>query len=105
MVQMQNPPSPPGPRPPPPPAPPPKDRQCNCGPCRAERVLTEILPFEGAAPTPWNWLSTQAASNNGACHLYIVDANGRKIAAIWGKGDEKVKTAELIIAAVNGGMK
>lgn len=60
------------------------------------------MPDE-AAPRPWacQWSATMSA--NGQGHVYIVDAAGRKIAAIWGKSDEKLATAELIVAAVNGG--
>lgn len=35
----------------------------------------------------------------GTGHLYIVDANGRKIASVWGRPAEKMALAELIIAA------
>lgn len=51
------------------------------------------------APAPWDWEATGFATTNGACHLYIVDANGRKIAAVWGKGGEKEATAILLAAA------
>lgn len=54
-----------------------------------------------AAPRPWRIVHSKSPSNNGAQHLYLVDANGRKIAAIWGKTEEKEWTAELIIAALN----
>jgi hypothetical protein len=51
------------------------------------------------APRPWDWIWVGAGDRTG--HIYIVDENGRKIAAIWGKAGEKEKTADLIIAAVN----
>jgi hypothetical protein len=54
-----------------------------------------------AAPRPWDW-QWVGGTRNGLGHIYIVDANGRKIAAIWGKAGEKVHTADLIIDAVNG---
>ena len=38
-------------------------------------------------------------ATNGGGHIYLLDANGRKIAAIWGKAGEKEKTADLIIEA------
>lgn len=53
------------------------------------------------APLPWDWMFVGANSATGGGHIYLTDANGRKIAAIWGKADEKVKTADLIIEAVN----
>lgn len=54
-------------------------------------------------PRPWNWVTSDSPSGNGAFHAYLVDATGRKIAAIWGKGDEKQAMAEHIVALVNGG--
>lgn len=54
-----------------------------------------------AAPRPWDWTWVSAKASSGG-HIYLTDANGRKIAAIWGKAGEKEKTADLIIAAVNG---
>jgi hypothetical protein len=54
-----------------------------------------------AAPLPWDWIWVQTDKGSGGGHIYIVDANGRKIAAIWGKADEKQATADLIITAVN----
>jgi hypothetical protein len=56
--------------------------------------------LEGAAPRPWNWLAI-GANASGGHHLYLVDADGRKIAAIWGKAGEKSHTAQLIVEAVN----
>jgi len=52
------------------------------------------------APLPWRY-ETVSANASGGCHLYLVDANGRKIAAIWGKADEKFETAQLILDKVN----
>lgn len=55
-----------------------------------------------AAPLPWNTLEVGSSGNgNGGYHLYITDANGRKIAAVWGKPVEKAYTASLIVSAVN----
>lgn len=34
-------------------------------------------------------------------NAYLVDATGRKIAAIWGKGDEKEAIADFILKSVN----
>lgn len=52
-----------------------------------------------AAPGPWNWVASDAPSANGGLHAYVVDANGRKIAAVWGKTGEKEATAHLMAAA------
>jgi len=55
-----------------------------------------------AAPRPWSIGVSSTSSNNDSFHLYLVDANGRKIAAIWGRSGEKLATAEMILAAING---
>jgi hypothetical protein len=52
------------------------------------------------APLPWNWKAV-SANASGGCHLYLVDANGRNIAAIWGRHPEKQATAQLIVDSVN----
>jgi hypothetical protein len=53
------------------------------------------------APRPWDWTWVSVDTANGGGHVYLVDANGRKIGAIWGKVEEKQATADLIISAVN----
>ena len=53
------------------------------------------------APLPWKYQFTTVPNANGGVHLYLVDANGRRIAAIWGKHAEKLATAQLILDAVN----
>jgi hypothetical protein len=53
------------------------------------------------APRPWDWIFVATGSGSDFGHVYIVDANNRKIAAVWGKAGEKQKTADLIIEAVN----
>ena len=58
-------------------------------------------------PGPYSYLSTaREGQHAGAAHVYIVDANGRKIACIWGRPDEKLALADLIIrageATING---
>lgn len=57
-----------------------------------------------AAPRPWDWTWVQTNSGSGGGHVYLVDANGRKIAAIWGPAEEKQATADLIVASVNAGI-
>jgi hypothetical protein len=52
------------------------------------------------APRPWDWIFV-ATGQGERGHIYIVDANNRKIAAIWGKHEEKQATADLIISSVN----
>jgi hypothetical protein len=53
-----------------------------------------------AHPRPWNWTWVGANASGGG-HVYLTDANGRKIAAVWGKADEKQAAAELIVGCVN----
>jgi hypothetical protein len=54
-----------------------------------------------AAPRPWDWIWVGENTASGGGHIYLIDANKRKIAAIWGKAEEKRATAELIVASVN----
>ena len=63
---------------------------------------TPVRPDTGEpAPLPWTSTMSVAPSGNGGFYLYLVDANGRKIAAVWGRPNEKRATAELILNAVN----
>lgn len=66
-----------------------------------DTVERPISRLPSIPPLPWSYESSAAQSNNGSFHLYLVDADGRKIAAIWGKGDEKRLTAEHILKVVN----
>lgn len=61
---------------------------------------TENQLIEAAHPRPWNWIWISAQASGGG-HIYLTDANGRKIAAIWGKATEKQAAAELIAELVN----
>lgn len=49
-------------------------------------------------PGPLDWTGTPATASGGF-HAYITDANGRKIAALWGGAEEKVANAHLFCAA------
>jgi hypothetical protein len=51
-------------------------------------------------PMPWDWVCADFPTNNARAHIYLVDATGRKIAAIWGKDGEKELTADFILNAV-----
>lgn len=46
------------------------------------------------APAPYDFLAI-GANASGGFHLYVTDANGRKIAAVWGPAAEKEATARL----------
>lgn len=51
------------------------------------------------APAPWSLVSASQVDGRGDFHLYVADANGRKIAAIWTRGEEKLATGYLMEAA------
>lgn len=51
-------------------------------------------------PLPWSYeTNTREGQHEGAGFVYILDANGRKIASLWAKPDEKMGMAELICDA------
>jgi hypothetical protein len=52
-------------------------------------------------PLPWDWTCADRPTANGTFQVYIADANGRKIAAIWGKPEERETIADTIISLVN----
>jgi hypothetical protein len=67
-----------------------------------KRVWVEEIPtpVKGPAALPARpWSITPA--NNRASHIYLTDANGRKIATIWGSVEERKLTAEHIIDLAN----
>lgn len=53
------------------------------------------------SPAPWRLQESRYASANGKAHLYIVDGNGRKIAALWGPQDEKLNNGIAICDLIN----
>lgn len=53
-------------------------------------------------PLPWNWVASKTPTANALYHIYLIDATGRKIAAIWGRHGEKELTANRIVDLVNG---
>lgn len=60
-------------------------------------VDPKLLP-----PGPWGtWVTARLAEHEGAGHIYITDATGRKIASIWGPKDQKVAIANFIVEAFN----
>lgn len=64
-------------------------------------VLSEPEMQATLPPLPWDWIAASFPTNNSRYHAYLVDANGRKIAAIWGKDGEKELIADHIIKLVN----
>lgn len=51
-----------------------------------------------AAPGPYQAEMSGKAGSNGDFNMYLVDKNGRKIAAVWGKRGEKEATGRLLMA-------
>jgi hypothetical protein len=62
-------------------------------------------PTEPAVPTlppkPWDWVMAGTPTGNGKFQAYLVDATGRKIAAIWGKSGEKELIGDHILKCCN----
>lgn len=52
-------------------------------------------PFEYTENRP-------ADTKPGSGHVFLLDGNGRKIAAIWGKPEEKIALAQFIVASRSG---
>lgn len=50
------------------------------------------------APLPYTCEPSGKPGSNGDFNLYICDASGRKIAAVWGRRGEKEATASLFLA-------
>ena len=53
-----------------------------------------------AAPAPWGFESSEKPGGYGNHNMYITDADGRKIAAVWGKRGEKDATAAMMIGSL-----
>lgn len=51
------------------------------------------------APGPYDWQAVISPTATGGFQLYVVDANGRKVAGVYGKAGEKAATAALLGAA------
>lgn len=51
-------------------------------------------------PGPFNFLTTALpGEHEGTGHVYLIDENQRKIASLWGRKEEKIALADLIIEA------
>ncbi len=51
-------------------------------------------------PLPWSYQTNAApGAHEGNGFVYLLDANGRKIASLWGKPAEKLAVAELVCDA------
>lgn len=68
-----------------------------------EPMASEVMRPAELPPRPWDWVTSGTVSANGLFNAYLVDATGRKIGAIWGKGKEKELIADHILKCVNGG--
>ena len=62
--------------------------------------------MEHLPPLPWSY-STNApvGQHEGKGFVYLLDANGRKIGTVWGKPDEKLATAQMIMEASDAVLK
>jgi hypothetical protein len=52
-------------------------------------------------PLPWDWVTALQPNSNHYFNIYLVDATGRKIAAIWGPHEHRPAVAKAIVEAVN----
>lgn len=53
-------------------------------------------------PLPWSYqTNAPMGKHEGSGFVYLIDANGRKIAALWGNSEEKIATAKLITDAAD----
>lgn len=52
------------------------------------------------APLPYGFTEIGTHGGTGS-HIYIIDAEGRKIGVVWGKREEKPYTAALFLAGAN----
>ena len=51
-------------------------------------------------PRPWSYqTNAREGAHEGGGFVYLLDANGRKIASFWGRPDEKLAIAELVCGA------
>lgn len=69
-------------------------------PTIAPQPRSEDELLAAAHPRPWNWTWVSANASGGG-HIYLTDANGRKIGVLWGQATEKHAAADLIVSLVN----
>lgn len=62
------------------------------------KVLATSPPVLVPPPMPYSLVESKLMGSNGRGHLYLADANGRKIAALWGGDGEKIALGEMIVA-------
>jgi len=56
--------------------------------------------LDNLPPGPFQYeITAPPGEHEGNRHVYIIDANGRKIASMWGRKEEKMALAALIIEA------
>lgn len=48
-------------------------------------------------------ITARPGEHEGSGHVYIVDANGKKLASLWGPKETKIAMAQLILDAANKG--
>lgn len=51
------------------------------------------------APGPYDWRRIGRAGSHGLYNIFLTDKDGRNIAGVWGRPNEKEATADLLAAA------
>jgi len=52
-------------------------------------------------PRPWDWVCSEKTDAGGRFNVYITDATGKKIMAVWAKANQREEVADTIIKLVN----
>lgn len=56
------------------------------------------------APGPYGFVEVGVHGGTGS-HIYLTDAEGRKIGVVWGKREQKPYTAQRLLAGANHAQK
>jgi hypothetical protein len=67
----------------------------------------EAMSYDDLPPGPFSYETVRrlgGSDHEGSGHVYLLDGNGRKIASMWGKKEEKMALVDLIIRARNFGL-
>lgn len=66
----------------------------------ALRIAGYVPPAASTPPNaPYQLEESRTASNNGGFHLYLIGADGRKMAALWGTAADKISLGSFIVEA------
>lgn len=62
--------------------------------------MPNAIKADHLPPGPWDYETTApVGEHDGKGHVYLIDANKRKIASIWGPADTKVALVKMMIDA------